>query len=120
LPQVWAATHPVAACKTGAAEVLQKLPEVWPEGKAANKADLQALKICGDCEGASLCTGAGHTDAVAALAGVCRCAWFCCHHVVLLVQCYMIQKDCKGSKPEQRDSLLKLHFLQSSEHYMIM
>jgi hypothetical protein len=67
--QVWAATHPVPACKTGAAEVLQKLPEVWPEGQAANKADLQALKICGDCEGASLCTGAGHTDAVAALAG---------------------------------------------------
>jgi hypothetical protein len=67
--QVWAATHPVPACKTGAAEVLQKLPEVWPKGKAANKAELQALKICGDCEGASLCTGAGHTDAIAALAG---------------------------------------------------
>jgi hypothetical protein len=69
-PQVWAATHPVPVCKTGAADALQKLNTVWPEGQPANKAELQALKVCGDCSGQSLCTGAGHTDAMAALAGM--------------------------------------------------
>ncbi|WIA44355.1 hypothetical protein OEZ86_007138 [Tetradesmus obliquus] len=96
LLQVWAATHPVPSCKTGATDAIKKLDTVWPEGKAAVKAELQGLKVCGDCAGASLCTGAGHTDAMAALAGKSTSSAAAAHPEPLN------WVACKGSKPEQR------------------
>lgn len=68
--QVWAATHPVSGCQSGATEALAKLPDVWPEGKAAASSDLKAMQVCGACSSATSCTGAPTPEeAAAALAG---------------------------------------------------
>eukprot|EP00879_Flechtneria_rotunda_P002836 GHRR01003049.1.p1 GENE.GHRR01003049.1~~GHRR01003049.1.p1 ORF type:complete len:611 (+),score=194.39 GHRR01003049.1:731-2563(+) len=52
LLQVWAVAHPVSACKTGAATVLQQLPQVWPPSSAAaDLVKLKTLQVCGAADG---------------------------------------------------------------------